>query len=129
MVRKDIKEFLATIPNNVTLVAATKYVNSDGIKELYQAGVKNYGENRVDSFFNKYEELKDYQDISWHFIGHLQRNKAKQVINNIPKGLSAFIYTQLSDVEEELNGFITFDREVVKVEKNYIRYINDKVHF
>ena len=51
------------------------------------------------------------------------------VIENIPKGLSAIVYTQLSDVEEELNGFITFDREVLKVEPDAIKKINDKIKF
>lgn len=52
----------------------------------------------------------------------------RDVLNNIPKGLAASIYTQLSDVEEETNGFITFDREVVKVEVDSIKAINDQVH-
>ena len=82
MIRKDIKEFLTTIPNNVTLVAATKYGDVNDLKELYQARVSNFGENRVDSFLNKYISLKDL-DIKWHFIGHLQRNKAHLVLNKI----------------------------------------------
>lgn len=49
------------------------------------------------------------------------------VINNIPKGLSASIYTQLSDVEEETNGFITSNREVIKVDPEEIKNINDKI--
>ena len=52
----------------------------------------------------------------------------RDVIDNIPKGLSAIVYTQLSDVEEELNGFITFDRQVVKVEPEKIKEINDQIH-
>ena len=53
----------------------------------------------------------------------------RDVINNIPKGLSATVYTQLSDVEEELNGFVTFDREVTKVDPTLIKNINDKIHY
>ncbi len=82
MVRKDIKEFITTIPSNVTIVAASKYVDADDVKVLLDAGIKDIGENRVDSFLHKYELLKD-QDVRWHFIGHLQRNKAKQVIDKI----------------------------------------------
>ena len=52
---------------------------------------------------------------------------ARDVIKNIPKGLSATVYTQLSDVEEECNGFTTFDREVVKVDVNKIKEINDNI--
>ena len=83
MVREDIKEFIKTIPNNVTIVAATKYVDSNDMIVLFNNGIKDFGENRVDSFLKKYEELKDYKDIKWHFIGHLQRNKAKQIVNKI----------------------------------------------
>ena len=82
MIRKDIKEFISTIPSNVTLVAATKYIDSSDMRELYNNGITNFGENRVESFLKKYDELSDL-DVSWHFIGHLQRNKAKKVIDKI----------------------------------------------
>ena len=82
MIRKNIKEFIKSIPNNVTLVGATKYGDINDLKELYKAGIYNFGENRVDSFLNKYEALKDL-NIKWHFIGHLQRNKAELIINKI----------------------------------------------
>lgn len=83
MIRKNLKSFLTTIPSDVTVVAATKYIDSDEMRELYKNGVTNFGENRVDSFLSKYIELKDLEDIEWHFIGHLQRNKARDVINKI----------------------------------------------
>lgn len=83
IVREDLDRFLKSIPNNVTLVAATKYVDSEQMKKLYAFGVKNFGENRVDSFLTKYEQLRSFSDIKWHFIGHLQRNKCKDVINKI----------------------------------------------
>ena len=82
MIRKDIKDFINTIPSNITLVGATKYGDINDLKELYNAGISNFGENRVDSFLNKYEALKDL-NIKWHFIGRLQRNKAGLVINKI----------------------------------------------
>lgn len=80
--REDIEDFLNTIPKNVTVVAATKYVGADLMRDLYKNGVTNFGENRVESFLEKYEELKDINP-TWHFIGHLQRNKAKKVIDKI----------------------------------------------
>ncbi|MBE6141839.1 MAG: YggS family pyridoxal phosphate-dependent enzyme [Erysipelotrichaceae bacterium] len=83
MIRKDIDNFLASLPNDITLVAATKYGDKNDILDLFNHGVKNFGENRVDAFLAKYEELKDNKEIKWHFIGHLQRNKAKLVINKI----------------------------------------------
>ena len=82
MVRSDIKEFIETIPKNITVVAATKYVDVDDMEVLLSNGINNFGENRTDSFVRKYNLLKNKGAI-WHFIGHLQRNKANDVINKI----------------------------------------------
>ena len=82
-VREDINQFIKTLPDNVTLVAATKYVDENVMRDLYKHNIKEFGENRVDAFLSKYDELKDLSDITWHFIGHLQRNKALKVINKI----------------------------------------------
>lgn len=82
MVREDIKEFLNSIPQNVTLVAATKYVGPEDMEVLLQNGINNFGENRTESFLAKYNYLQSKNAI-WHFIGHLQRNKASDVINKI----------------------------------------------
>lgn len=72
-----------------------------------------------------YKHLESKQEL----LNAYQKFIERDVLTNIDKGLGAFIYTQLSDVEDELNGFVTFDREVIKVEKNYIKFINDKVHY
>ena len=82
MIREDIKEFLNSIPKNVTLVAATKYVGPEDMEVLLETGINNFGENRTDSFLAKYICLHSKNAI-WHFIGHLQRNKALEVINKI----------------------------------------------
>lgn len=82
MIREDIKEFLNSIPKNVTLVAATKYVGPEDMEVLLETGINNFGENRTDSFLAKYACLLCKNAI-WHFIGHLQRNKALEVINKI----------------------------------------------
>lgn len=67
---------------NATIVAATKYVGSEEMKELLSCGINNFGENRVNDFLNKYEMLSGY-DIVWHFIGSLQTNKVKNMINKV----------------------------------------------
>ena len=51
----------------------------------------------------------------------------KQIIPAVSKGLSASVYTQLSDVEDELNGLVTYDRKVVKMDKEKIRAMSDKL--
>lgn len=67
----------------VRIVAATKYVGSDKMIELLGYNICDFGENRVDSFLEKYEMLKEYKNIKWHFIGALQTNKVKKIINKI----------------------------------------------
>ena len=67
---------------DVVLVAATKYIDCEKMRSLFNYGINNFGENRVDSFLKKKKELKDL-NITWHFIGHLQKNKASKVINEI----------------------------------------------
>ncbi|MCF0118009.1 MAG: alanine racemase, partial [Bacilli bacterium] len=82
-VREDLKSFINTIPNNINIVAATKYIDIEEMKKLLLLGINNFGENRVDVFLKKYEALKREENIQWHFIGHLQRNKADKIINKI----------------------------------------------
>ena len=64
------------------IVCASKYVDSPKIREMYNLGINNMGENRVQAFLKKYDDLTDL-NIIWHFIGHLQTNKVKDVINKI----------------------------------------------
>lgn len=69
--------------NEVTLVAVSKTVTDVEIKQLYDAGVSHFAENRVEPFLVKREKLQEAADIKWHFIGNLQRRKVKRVINEI----------------------------------------------
>lgn len=82
LIKDNVKEILADIPKNTTLIAATKYVGSDKIIELIAAGVNNIGENRVDAFLEKYYQLQN-KDIVWHFIGTLQTRKVVDIIDKI----------------------------------------------
>lgn len=82
MIRKDIQTFVENMPKHITIVAATKYVGSEDMRILFKNRITNFGENRVEDFLKKYQSLKDLP-ITWHFIGHLQRNKADKIINYI----------------------------------------------
>ena len=73
------------------------------------------------SVYKKFSSKEDYLNAYQEMI-------ELDVLSNIPKGLSATVYTQLSDVEEETNGFVTYDREVVKIEPSKFKEINDKIH-
>lgn len=80
-VNANIYEIIENV-NGAKIVAATKYVDSLDMVKLLDYGINDFGENRVDAFLKKYDDLKEY-DICWHFIGHLQRNKALKVIDKI----------------------------------------------
>ena len=64
--------------SEVTLIAVSKTKPVPMLQEIYDAGARDFGENKVQELCQKYEELP--QDIRWHMIGHLQRNKVKQVV-------------------------------------------------
>ena len=117
-IREDIQQFISTIPSNITLVAATKYVDSNEMRSLFKNGVTNFGENRVDAFLSKYEDLKDL-DVTWHFIGHLQRNKAKEIINKIDY-LHSLDSLKLADEIEKYreNPLPTFVEVSINLEEN-----------
>src|SRR5574340_1786901 len=66
--------------NPTTVVGVTKYVDAQKARELVLAGITDIGENRVELFLDKYEQLADLS-VTWHLIGTLQRRKVKDVIN------------------------------------------------
>ena len=72
--------------------------------------------------YKSYTNLKDW-------ILNFEKSFTRDVLNNIPNGLAASIYTQLSDVEDELNGFVTFDREVIKFNSNELKKTISKAKF
>ncbi|MCR2032062.1 YggS family pyridoxal phosphate-dependent enzyme [Anaerofustis stercorihominis] len=67
---------------DVKLLAVTKFRTNEEIKEVIDYGIKDLGENKVKEFLGKYEFFKG-QDINWHFIGHLQRNKVKDIVGKV----------------------------------------------
>lgn len=80
-IRTDIEQYSKN-PQNVKLIAVTKYVNCDIIKEVLENGVSLLGENKVQILKEKEEKLK-ILDKNWHFIGNLQKNKVKYIIEFI----------------------------------------------
>lgn len=66
-------------PAGVTLVAVSKTRGPDDVRAAYAAGQRDFGENYVQELVAKAEALADLADLRWHFIGHLQTNKARAV--------------------------------------------------
>lgn len=67
-------------PDEICLVAVSKRHSADLVRDAYALGQRDFGENYVQELVDKAEQLKDLTDLRWHFIGHLQRNKAKKII-------------------------------------------------
>ncbi|AYA99409.1 YggS family pyridoxal phosphate-dependent enzyme [Lachnoanaerobaculum umeaense] len=65
---------------DVTLIAVSKTKPNDLIMEVYESGIRDFGENKVQDLVKKSEELP--KDIRWHMIGHLQTNKVRQLLGN-----------------------------------------------
>ena len=63
-------------PAIITLMAVSKTFPADSIRDAYQAGIRHFGENRVQEFAGKVGDLGDLGEARWHLIGHLQSNKA-----------------------------------------------------
>jgi pyridoxal phosphate enzyme (YggS family) len=66
------------LPENVRLLAVSKFHSESVIREACEAGQRIFGESRVQELIPKYEHLS--KDIEWHFIGHLQANKVKYIV-------------------------------------------------
>ncbi|WP_287386217.1 YggS family pyridoxal phosphate-dependent enzyme [Lachnospira sp.] len=91
MVVENYKEVLENVkkaalkagrdPKDITVLAVSKTKPNEMIEELYNEGVREFGENYVQELATKMETLP--KDIHWHMIGHLQRNKIKYIIENV----------------------------------------------
>lgn len=68
-------------PEDVTLIAVSKTKTVSDIEQIYAAGIREFGENKVQEMNDKQKVLPG--DINWHMIGHLQRNKVKYIVDNV----------------------------------------------
>jgi len=68
-------------PEDVTLIAVSKTKPVEMLREAYEYGCRDFGENKFQELLDKYEEMP--RDIRWHMIGHLQRNKVKYIVDKV----------------------------------------------
>ena len=101
-IQENYHKIKAQIPENVELVAVSKFHPIEKIKEVYDCGQKVFGENKVQELLTKVNELPS--DIKWHLIGHLQTNKVKFI--------APFIDTIQSVDSEKL--LLEINKEAVK---------------
>ena len=127
-VRRNIEEACRRVgrrPEEVTLITVSKTHPVPVLKEAYEAGARDFGENKVQEFVDKLPQLPE--DIKWHMIGHLQRNKVKYIIGRttlihsvdslrlaeeinteaVKKGITADILIEVNVAEEESKFGVT----------------------
>ena len=85
-INDNISNIMKGLSEEITLIAISKYKCTAEIKQAYECGIRNFGENKVQELLDKFDVLP--QDISWHLVGHLQRNKVKYIVGKV-----AFIHS------------------------------------
>lgn len=80
-IRHNYEAIMNKISNEITLISVSKTKPVEDLVEAYEAGARDFGENKVQELTQKYEQLP--KDIRWHLIGHLQRNKVKYLVGKV----------------------------------------------
>lgn len=79
-VAQQIADIRQTLPASVKLIAVTKQVPPASMRVAYAAGIRDFGESRIQEAEVKQAELSDLKDVTWHLIGHLQANKVQKAL-------------------------------------------------
>ena len=95
------------IPSNVNILAVSKGFKSQEIKTIQNLGQNDFGESKVQEAFEKQLILKDLKQIKWHFIGRIQSNKIRKIVQN-------FKYIHSVDSFEKLHKISNISREEKK---------------
>ncbi len=106
-VSENLKIIREEIPAGVELVAVSKFHPVESLLEAYKAGQRCFGESRVQELLTKEKELP--HDIKWHFIGHLQTNKVKQLIGktSLIESVDSERLLRFIDSESAKSGIMT----------------------
>lgn len=109
MIDENIKRVLRNIQNaaiksgrsakDIKLVAVTKTIDVDTMSYLFKKGFNSFGENRVQELNEKYNQFEEF--IKWHLIGHLQRNKVKDIISKVELIHSIDSYRLMKEINKQ----------------------------
>ena len=88
------------LPLNVNLLAVSKGFSSQEIKNINNIGQKDFGESRLQEYFEKQIILKDFKNIKWHFIGRVQSNKIRKIVQNFEYIHSVDSYDKLFKISK-----------------------------
>ena len=96
---QDACQAVGRDPKEVTLVAVSKTKPVEILQQVYDAGARVFGENKVQEIMDKYDHLPG--DIRWQMIGHLQRNKVKYIVDKVDMIHSVDSYRLAQTIETE----------------------------
>jgi len=88
-------------PDDILIVAASKYADAEQLKQVLELGINHFGENRAEELLKKYDLIGD--DATWHFIGHLQGRKVKMVVPFVEYIHSIDSLSTLEKINKEAN--------------------------
>jgi PLP dependent protein len=80
-ITERIDRIRQTLPPTVRLIAVSKQVSVAAMREAYAAGIRDFGESKVQETEEKQQQLSDLPEITWHLIGHLQTNKVQKALS------------------------------------------------
>lgn len=97
-IKQNIEELKSKIPEDVKLLAVSKTKPLEALEEAYIAGMRDFGENKVQELVKKSENF--HEDVRWHFIGQLQSNKVKYLVDNVYLIHSLASISLLNEIEK-----------------------------
>lgn len=104
-----IRTLHATLPAGVELVAVSKFHPVEALREAYDAGQRIFGESRIQELIPKIDRMPE--DVRWHFIGHLQTNKVRQLVRTrriaMIESVDSRRLLDLIDAESEREGIVS----------------------
>lgn len=110
-IKDNLERLKQELPEGVQLIAVSKYHTVEEVMEAYDAGQRVFGENRVQELMEKQPLLPD--DIEWHLIGTLQRNKVKYIV--------PFVHTIHSVDSEKL--LLEIEKQCIKQGREHLRVL------
>lgn len=132
MVKEELEKLKEEIPERVRLVAVSKFHPVSMISAAYEEGQRLFGESRVQELLEKKDELPE--DIAWHFIGHLQTNKVKQLVGKVSmiESVDSERLLNLIDVESSKRNVVSrvlMQVHVAKEETKFGFYPNELIEY
>ncbi|MDS0527308.1 YggS family pyridoxal phosphate-dependent enzyme [Clostridium sp. SHJSY1] len=98
-ISQNIEEIRKQLPSSTKLLAVSKTKPLEELEEAYKAGIRDFGENKVQEMIKKQEEF--HKDVNWHLIGNLQTNKVKYIVGKVYLIHSLSSIKLLKQIEKE----------------------------